>query len=68
MDIAQVSMSIANNKVQTDVGTAMLAKSLDAMETAGGGLVSLIESADAMSGKALQAAATGLGQSVDISI
>ena len=68
MDIGQVSMALANNRTQTGYSVAMLAKSMDAMQTEGAGIMKLMESADDMSGKALQAAATGLGQNFDMSV
>ena len=43
MDIAGLSMGISQAKVVTDVSTAMLAKSLDMMETIGDGMAELIQ-------------------------
>ena len=46
MDIPALSMVLAQNKVLTDVGVAMLSKNLDLMEDVGS---SLIEGIDAVS-------------------
>lgn len=43
MDIAGMSMGISNARATTEIGTAMLAKSLDMMETVGAGVINLIE-------------------------
>lgn len=43
MDIAGLSMGLSQAQVVTDVGTAILAKSLDMMETAGDGMVAMME-------------------------
>lgn len=43
MDIAGLSMGLSQAQVVTDVGTAMLAKSLDMMETTGDGMVAMME-------------------------
>lgn len=43
MDIAGLSMGISQAQAITDVGTAMLAKSLDMMETTGAGVINLLE-------------------------
>lgn len=45
MDIAALSMALAQSKLQTDVGTAMLSKSLDLSETVGDSLSSMIDAA-----------------------
>ena len=45
MDIAGLSMSLAQTNTLNDVGTAMLAKSLDMVETMGDSLTNLIDSA-----------------------
>jgi len=42
-DIASMSMAMANNRVQTDFGVAMLSKNLDAMETAGAQMTKMME-------------------------
>lgn len=42
MDIAGLSMEMSQAKAVTDVGTAMLAKSLDMMEMAGDGMVEMM--------------------------
>ncbi len=67
MNIGGVSMAIANNRTQTAYSVAMLDKSMDAMKTEGDGMMKLMQSADDMNAKALQAAATGLGQNFDMS-
>lgn len=43
MDIAGLSMGMSQAKVVTDVSTAMLAKSLDMMETIGDGMAELMK-------------------------
>ncbi len=45
MDIAGVSMALSQIKTQSDVGTAVLAKTMDANEIAGAGVVKMIDSA-----------------------
>ncbi len=42
-DIASLSMVMANNRVQNDVGTALLAKSLDTFEQSGEDMVKMME-------------------------
>lgn len=43
LDIAGLSMGISQANTSTAIGTAMLAKSLDMMETLGAGVVDLID-------------------------
>ena len=43
MNITGLSMAISQIKTQTDVGTALLSKSLDTNETIGEGLVNMID-------------------------
>ncbi len=45
MDIAGVSMALANIKTMNDVGTAVLSKSLDQSQVQGAGLVKMIDAA-----------------------
>ena len=45
MDIAGVSMAMAANRVQSQVGTAVLSKAMDTNEALGQGLVQMIDSA-----------------------
>lgn len=45
MDIAGVASQLAMNKNLTDVGTAMLSKTMDTQETVGEGIVNMIDSA-----------------------
>ncbi|WP_026661800.1 YjfB family protein [Butyrivibrio proteoclasticus] len=49
MDIPALSMALSQNKILNDVGVAVLAKSLDTMESAGEALVSTIDSAAELS-------------------
>lgn len=49
MDIAAVSMQLAMNKTLSDVGTAMLSKTMDLQKTEGAGVVQMMDaSAQAM--------------------
>jgi len=43
MDIAGVSMALSQMKIQSDVGTAVLSKAMDANESLGEGIVSMID-------------------------
>lgn len=43
MDIAGISMALSQMKVQNNVGTAMLSKTMDTNETMGEGIVSMID-------------------------
>ena len=45
MDIAGLSMSMASNRLQTDVGMAVLSKAMDNQEAQGQAVVELIDSA-----------------------
>lgn len=45
MDIAGLSMQMAVNKTQSQVGTQVLAKTLDLSEQMGAGVVSMIDAA-----------------------
>ena len=45
MDIAGLSMSMASNNIQTEVGMAVLSKAMDTQETQGQAVVELIDSA-----------------------
>ena len=45
MDIAALSMAMAQQKTMDDVGTAMLAKALDMQEDVGAEVVEMIDSA-----------------------
>lgn len=44
MDIASLSMSVANNRLGSTVGTAVLGKSLDMAEKMGQGVVNMMNS------------------------
>ena len=45
MDIAGLSMAMASNNLQTQVGTAVLSKTMDTNEALGQGIVQMIDSA-----------------------
>ncbi len=45
MDIAGLSMAMASNNLQTQVGTAVLSKAMDTNEALGQGIVQMIDSA-----------------------
>lgn len=45
MDIAKLSMNMAQTNLMNNVGTAMLAKSLDMAETLGSTMTDLVDSA-----------------------
>ena len=45
MDIAALSMSMAQNSLQTDVSIAVLGKALDTEEALGGSLVQVMDAA-----------------------
>ena len=45
MDIAGVAMAMSTNRVQSQVGTAVLSKAMDTNEALGQGLVQMIDSA-----------------------
>lgn len=45
MDIAGVSMALAEISTQSQVGTAVLSKAMDTNETLGAGLVQMIDAA-----------------------
>ncbi|MBO6242611.1 MAG: YjfB family protein [Butyrivibrio sp.] len=62
MDIPALSMVLAQNKVLTDVGVAMLSKNLDLMEDVGS---SLIEGIDAVSELSVN---PDIGGNIDIRI
>ena len=63
MDIAGLSMNIAQTNLLSDVGTAMLSKSLDMAETMGASMTELLDSA-AME----RSVNPDLGAHIDISI
>ena len=46
MDIAGLSMALANIKTQNEVGTAVLSKALDQNEVQGAGLINMIDAAE----------------------
>ena len=62
MDIPALSMALAQNKVLTDFGVAMLSKNLDVMESQGD---TMVASLDAMSQLSVD---PNLGGSIDIRI
>ncbi|MBO5302856.1 MAG: YjfB family protein [Lachnospiraceae bacterium] len=43
MDIAGMSMALSQVNLQTDIGVALLSKSMDMNETLGAGMVNMIE-------------------------
>lgn len=45
MDIAGVSMAMSANRIQSQIGTAVLSKAMDTNEALGQGLVQMIDSA-----------------------
>ena len=45
MDIAGVSMALAQTKAMNDVGVAVLSKTMDQQESIGAGIVNMIDSA-----------------------
>ena len=58
MDIAALSMAMSTQSVTTDVGVAVLGKSLDTMEQLGDGLQKVMESS----------VTPYLGQNIDYSV
>lgn len=58
MDIAALSMNMAQSQVHSDVSVAVMNKSLDMLEAAGDGLLKIME----------QSVAPDLGGNIDISI
>ena len=58
MDIGQISMAMARTELLTDVGTTLMAKSLDTSEAAGDGLVKMME----------QSVNPAVGGNIDISV
>lgn len=58
MDIPALSMSMAQNNTETQVGIAILAKSLDTVEQAGDAMVQMME----------QSVNPNLGSNIDVSI
>lgn len=63
MDIAAISMYMAQQKTMTDVGTAMLSKALDTSEAMGAEIVSALD-ASAMA----NSVQPYLGGTIDISL
>lgn len=63
MDIAALSTSMAQVRVNNDVGTALLSKSLDMMETTGEKMVEMLDAA-AME----RSVNPNVGGNIDISI
>ena len=63
MNIAALSMAMAQQKTMDDVGTAMLAKALDMQEDVGAEVVEMIDSA-AME----RSVNPSLGQAIDITV
>lgn len=69
MNIAGLSMNLAQNRVQSDVGVAMLAKSLDSMETTGAGIANMIASTPTVSAASMEQSVTPyLGSNFDFSV
>ncbi len=63
MDIAGLSMALAQTSVQNDVSMAVLSKAMDANETMGDGIVKMIDAA------AMERSVTPhIGGNIDISI
>ncbi len=58
MSIANISMNMAQNNSLQDVGTAVLAKSLDTVESAGDSMVKMME----------QSVNPGLGANFDVRV
>ena len=58
MDIAALSMSLSQSKLMTDVGTAVLAKTMDTATIEGDAMVKMME----------QSVNPGLGANLDVSI
>lgn len=58
MDIAKLSLSMSQNSLLTDVGTAVLKNSLDCMETEGESIQKILESS----------VNPNIGQNIDISL
>jgi hypothetical protein len=46
MDIPSLSMNLAQTKLMSNIGTAMLAKSIEQADTVGTGVTELIDSAE----------------------
>lgn len=63
MDIAGLSMALAQTSVQNDVSIAVLSKTMDANETMGDGIANMIDAA------AMERSVTPhIGSNIDISI
>ena len=54
MDIASVSTAMSMANLQTDIGVAMLSKSMDNMETMGEGMKKILESCEKNNGAVLR--------------
>lgn len=63
MDIAQVSMALAQNQLASDVGVAMLSKALDTSQALGQGMIEMLDSS-AME----QSITPNLGANIDIRV
>ena len=63
MDIAGLSTSMSLARVQTDVGTAMLGKSLDTQQSQGQGVVNMIDAASME-----RSVAPSVGSNFDMSV
>jgi len=57
MDIASLSMAMSTSKLSSDVGIAVLGKSLDSLKQAGDGMLKIMESS----------VTPNLGQNIDYS-
>jgi len=63
MDIAGVSMAMATASIQSDIGTAVLSKTMDTNEALGAGMIQMIDAA-AME----QSVNPGVGANFDIRV
>lgn len=58
MDIAMVSMALSHNQIMTNIGTAVLAQTLDTIEVGSDSLLKMME----------QSVNPNIGQNVDIKL
>ena len=62
MDIAALSMAMSQNKIMSDVGTAVLSKAIDTVEQMGASIVNMIDRSMELSVN------PNIGSNIDISV
>ena len=68
MDIGSLSTALASSKVNSQIGVAMLGKTLDAQKIEGAGIVQMINASSVSAAEMERSVNPGIGANFDMSV